>query len=45
MEQGHFLGRPGIGEVELVLEGENIKAVKLSGYAVTTLEGEIKLPG
>jgi trans-2,3-dihydro-3-hydroxyanthranilate isomerase len=45
MEQGHFLGRPGIGEAELVLEGENIRAVKLSGYAVTTLEGEIKLPG
>lgn len=45
MEQGHFLGRPGIGEAELVLEGENIKAVKLAGYAVATLEGEIKLPG
>jgi trans-2,3-dihydro-3-hydroxyanthranilate isomerase len=45
MEQGHFLGRPGVGEAELVFEGENIRAVKLSGYAVATLEGEIKLPG
>jgi trans-2,3-dihydro-3-hydroxyanthranilate isomerase len=45
MEQGHFLGRPGLGETELILEGEFIKTVKLAGYAVMVLEGEVILPG
>jgi trans-2,3-dihydro-3-hydroxyanthranilate isomerase len=43
MEQGHFLGRPGIGEAEILLEGEDLIGVKLEGYAVSTLEGTIQL--
>ncbi len=42
MEQGHFLGRPGIGEAEILKKGGEITGVRLGGYAVETLEGVIK---
>ena len=42
-EQGHFMGRPGEGFVELVGTKENIKGIKLSGSAVTVMKGVIKI--
>ncbi len=42
-EQGHFMGRPGEGFVELVGTKGNIQGIKLSGSAVVVMEGVIKL--
>lgn len=41
IEQGHLLGRPGLGVLEVRGSGENIREIKLSGSAVKTLEGTI----
>ena len=41
IEQGHLLGRPGHGVLEVRGSGEDIKTIKLSGSAVKTLEGTI----
>jgi trans-2,3-dihydro-3-hydroxyanthranilate isomerase len=41
IEQGHLLGRPGHGQLEVRGSGENIQGIKLSGSAVKTLEGTI----
>ena len=40
-EQGHWLGRPGIGFVEIVGSPGQIEAVKVGGAAVTVMRGEI----
>jgi trans-2,3-dihydro-3-hydroxyanthranilate isomerase len=41
IEQGHLLGRPGYGQLEVRGHGENIQGIKLSGSAVKTVEGTI----
>lgn len=43
LEQGHHLGRPGLGELEIVGTAADIQGVRLAGAAVRTLEGEIIL--
>jgi trans-2,3-dihydro-3-hydroxyanthranilate isomerase len=42
-EQGHWLGRPGQAQVELVGPREDIHTVKVGGAAVTVLRGELVL--
>ncbi|MBN2385867.1 MAG: PhzF family phenazine biosynthesis protein [Anaerolineales bacterium] len=42
-EQGHWLGRPGIGSVEVVGPPDDIQTVKVGGGAVTVLRGELTL--
>lgn len=41
VEQGHFLGRPGIGTVEIVGSNAEIETVKVGGCAVKTMDGTI----
>jgi trans-2,3-dihydro-3-hydroxyanthranilate isomerase len=41
IEQGHLLGRPGQGQLEVRGSGQNIQGIKLGGSAVKTLEGTI----
>ena len=41
VEQGHLIGRPGTGIVEVVGSADTIGAVKVGGSAVRTLEGFI----
>ncbi|MGH1363133.1 MAG: PhzF family phenazine biosynthesis protein [Calditrichia bacterium] len=43
-EQGHWMKRPGRAIVEVIGPRENIEAVKISGYAVDILRGEIDVP-
>jgi trans-2,3-dihydro-3-hydroxyanthranilate isomerase len=42
-EQGHWMGRPGIGNVEVIGEPDDIKTVKVGGAAVAILRGELIL--
>jgi trans-2,3-dihydro-3-hydroxyanthranilate isomerase len=42
-EQGHWMGRPGQGQVEVVGTREDIETVKVGGGAVTVLRGELVL--
>jgi trans-2,3-dihydro-3-hydroxyanthranilate isomerase len=42
-EQGHWMGRPGVGELERVGGADNIQAIRLSGEAVTLIEGKLLL--
>jgi trans-2,3-dihydro-3-hydroxyanthranilate isomerase len=42
-EQGHWMGRPGIGTVEVVGPREDIETVKVGGGAVTVLRGELAI--
>lgn len=42
-EQGHWMGRPGLAEVEVVGPREDILTVKVGGSAVTVLRGELIL--
>lgn len=42
-EQGHWMGRPGQAEVEVVGERDNIETVKVGGKAVTVIRGELIL--
>lgn len=39
-EQGHWIGRPGTAQVEVVGPRKNIQTVKVGGGAVTVLRGE-----
>jgi len=41
VEQGHLMGRPGNGTVEIIGSADNIESVKVGGCAVKTLEGVI----
>lgn len=43
-EQGHFVGRPGLGVLEVVGTQQSIEGVRLAGPAVRVLEGEFLLP-
>lgn len=40
-EQGHWMGRPGRGFVEIIGPPEDIETVKVGGPAVTVLRGEL----
>jgi len=42
-EQGHWMGRPGIGLVDVVGPRDAIETVKVGGGAVTVLKGELIL--
>jgi trans-2,3-dihydro-3-hydroxyanthranilate isomerase len=42
-EQGHWMGRPGEGFVEVVGPREDIETVKVGGAAVTVLKGELMI--
>jgi trans-2,3-dihydro-3-hydroxyanthranilate isomerase len=41
VEQGHLMGRPGKGTIEIIGPPDNIESVKVGGSAVKTLEGDI----
>lgn len=41
VEQGHLMGRPGIVEVELDAEGDDIRSVSIAGQAVTVMRGTL----
>ncbi|MGC8837627.1 MAG: PhzF family phenazine biosynthesis protein [Anaerolineae bacterium] len=43
-EQGHFVGRPGLGLLEVLGTRGRIEAVRLAGPAVRVMEGEFLLP-
>jgi trans-2,3-dihydro-3-hydroxyanthranilate isomerase len=43
-EQGHFVGRPGKGLLEIVGEADRIESVRLGGAAVRVLEGQLFVP-
>lgn len=43
-EQGHWMQRPGQAEVEVLGEPDDIRAVRLGGYAVEVMEGMILAP-
>jgi trans-2,3-dihydro-3-hydroxyanthranilate isomerase len=42
-DQGHWMGRPGHAEVEIIGSRENIEMVKVGGSAVTVLRGQLVL--
>jgi len=42
-EQGHWMGRPGIGSVEVIGPRDDIQTVKVGGGAVTVLCGELTI--
>ena len=42
-EQGHCMGRPGIGSVEVVGPPDDIQAVRVGGAAAGVLWGELRL--
>jgi trans-2,3-dihydro-3-hydroxyanthranilate isomerase len=42
-EQGHWMGRPGLGIVEVTGEREAIETVRVGGGAITVLRGELIL--
>ena len=42
-EQGHWMGRPGTGYVEVVGLREDIETVKVGGSAVTVIRGELAI--
>lgn len=42
-EQGHWMGRPGTAQVEVVGPQEDIETVKVGGKAVTVLKGEFAI--
>jgi trans-2,3-dihydro-3-hydroxyanthranilate isomerase len=43
-EQGHWMGRPGVAQVEVVGPPEDIETVRVGGSAVLVLEGKFYLP-
>ncbi len=43
-EQGHWMKRPGEGFVEVIGERDAIKTVKVGGYAVKVMSGELTVP-
>lgn len=42
-EQGHWMQRPGQAQIEVIGSREEIETVKVGGYAVTVMEGELRL--
>ncbi|MFN8377753.1 MAG: PhzF family phenazine biosynthesis protein [Anaerolineae bacterium] len=44
IEQGHWMGRPGRGFVELTGTPGHIESVRVGGQAVTVFEGVLRLP-
>jgi trans-2,3-dihydro-3-hydroxyanthranilate isomerase len=42
-EQGHWMGKPGEGMVEVVGPSEDIESVKVGGAAVTVIRGEMTI--
>ena len=42
-EQGHWMGRPGTGYVEVVGSRDDIETVKVGGSAVTVIRGELTI--
>jgi len=44
-QQGHWMGRPGEADVEVLGPPGAIECVRVGGYAVEVLRGEINLPG
>ncbi|MEM7524513.1 MAG: PhzF family phenazine biosynthesis protein [Pseudomonadota bacterium] len=40
-EQGHFCGRPGVAEVEIVGPADDIAAVRVGGSGVVVMRGEV----
>lgn len=42
-EQGHWLGRPGQGELTLIGSTDQINSIRLAGRAVTVMEGRLTL--
>lgn len=44
-EQGHWMNRPGTGEVEVIGPPEDIQTVKVGGQAALVLRGELILGG
>ena len=42
-EQGHWMGRPGRGEVEVVGSREDMETVRVAGPAATVMRGELLL--
>jgi trans-2,3-dihydro-3-hydroxyanthranilate isomerase len=42
-EQGHWMGRPGVGYVEVVGPPDHILTVKVGGAAVTVLHGQLEI--
>jgi trans-2,3-dihydro-3-hydroxyanthranilate isomerase len=43
-EQGHFVGRPGYGVLQIELDDGEIESVKLGGAAVRVMDGEFFIP-
>lgn len=43
-EQGHWMGRPGIAQVEVVGPPDSIETVRVGGRAATVMFGEVKIP-
>jgi len=43
VDQGHWMGRPGRGFVEVLGAPEDIQTVKVAGYAVRLMQGEITI--
>ena len=43
-EQGHWMGRPGTAQVEVVGPPQAIETVKVAGTAVSVLHGTLRLP-
>ena len=43
-EQGHIIGRPGEGTLEILGSPAHIEAVRLGGEAVKVLEGAFYIP-
>ena len=41
VEQGHLMGRPGIGTVEIIGSNVEVETVKVGGCAVKTMDGII----
>lgn len=42
-EQGHWMGRPGLGQVEVIGTPQDIQTVKVGGQAALVLRGELLL--
>lgn len=43
-EQGHWMGRPGRAEVEVLGPRDAIEGVRVAGTGVVVMSGELRLP-
>ncbi|MDZ7810351.1 MAG: PhzF family phenazine biosynthesis protein [Arhodomonas sp.] len=43
-EQGHWLGRPGQADVEVLGDADDIRGVRVAGHAVQVMEGLVLVP-